>query len=529
MSSAPISTENYYWENFVVTDEDLEFINNHLFELESPQTTVELVSALVNLRITKEKDFLKRKKQDQGRLYLPKDSYQVKDSVLFSTANWQSAKVVSIRDGVNPEYSPFKVIDVEFQNGDKRSFAAEFDDHILNSPQDILAGLKHLDHVYVMTQYGQSLTGKLQDVLIHDKDLVLTAGTWFPRALLVDINIGHLNLAEAVLDMAGGGPITTPALMSQLDLPDDVNHDLLEFSLNFALQEDPRFDEVGPSGEVLWFLERLEPENVRTVPLHLQYVGEPVDRSMFDVQMIRTEIQMDDEYSPKDTSSTPQLDEVQLVLTFPHWRAGSLPLSNRTDALFPIALESPRIKFQFIDSESKTTIPGWVVRPHKYVVGLRDWYLANNIIPGSVITIHKKNSAGDVVISANKKRPNKEWIRTTLVGADEEVVLALLKQQISTSYEERMATAIPDVDALDRVWNLTGKQRPGTEQTILKIARELTKLNPQGHIHALELYAAANVLRRIPLEVVFYYLANHIAFSHVGDLYYRLIDGSEQE
>ena len=529
MSSAPISTETNYWENFVVTDEDLEFINNHLFELESPQTTVELVSALVNSRITKEKNSITKKKQELGRLYLPKDSYQLNDSVLFSTANWQSAKVVSIRDGVNPEYSPFKVIDVEFQNGDKRSFASEFQDHSLNSPQDMMAGLKHLDPEFVIEHYGVSLTGKLQDVLVHDNDLVLTAGAWFPRALLVDINIGHLNLAEAVLDMAGGEPITTPALMSQLDLPDDVNRDLLEFSLNFALQEDPRFDEVGPSGEVLWFLERLEPENVRTVPMHLQYSGDPVDRSMFDVQMIRTEIQLDDEYSPKDSSTSYKLDEVQLVLTYPHWRAGSLPLSNRTDALFPIALESPRIKFQFIDSESNTPFPGWVVRPYKYVVGLRDWYLVNNIIPGSIITIHKKNSAGDVVINANKKRPNKEWIRTALVGADEEVVLALLKQQISTSYEERMATAIPDVDAMDRVWNLTGKQKPGIEQTILRIARELTKLNPQGHIHALELYAAANVLRRIPLEVVFYYLANHKAFSHVGDLYYRLIDGPEQE
>jgi hypothetical protein len=344
----------------------------------------------------------------------------------------------------------------------------------------------------------------------------------------VDINVGHLNLAEAVLDMAGGGPMDTPSLMSQLDLPDDVSPSLIEFSLNLALQEDPRFDEVGPSGEVLWFLEKVEPEDVRSVPVYLQYKNEPVDRSFFDIQMLKTEKQLDDEYSPVDTT-IPPTDEVQIVLTYPHWRSGTLPLSNRTDPLFPTAFESPRIKFQFVDNDTKSAFPGWVVRPYRYVVGLRDWYTASGVVPGSLITIHKANAHGDVVINANKRRPTKEWVRTALVGADGGLVLALLKQQINTAYEERMTTVIPDIESLDEVWNQTGKQRGTTEQAILRIARELTKLNPQGHLHALELYAAVNVLKRCPLELVFHHLASNPAFNHVGDLYYRLTDEPEQE
>ena len=35
--------------------------------------------------------------------------------------------------------------------------------------------------------------------------LVVLAGQWFPRALLLDVNEGHLVLAEAVLDLAEGG------------------------------------------------------------------------------------------------------------------------------------------------------------------------------------------------------------------------------------------------------------------------------------------------------------------------------------
>ena len=53
-----------------------------------------------------------------------------------------------------------------------------------------------------------------------------------------------------------------------MELPANVNPKLVEFSLDLALQEDPRFDEVGPAGEVLWYLHRLEPEEVRqTAPM----------------------------------------------------------------------------------------------------------------------------------------------------------------------------------------------------------------------------------------------------------------------
>ena len=95
---------------------------------------------------------------------------------------------------------------------------------------------------------------------------VRIASRWFPRTLLLDVNTGHLNLAEAVLDMAAGEPLPTEALMKDIELPAGINSKLAEFSLNYALQEDPRFDEVGPRGQVLWCLERLEPEGVRTIP-----------------------------------------------------------------------------------------------------------------------------------------------------------------------------------------------------------------------------------------------------------------------
>jgi hypothetical protein len=48
--------------------------------------------------------------------------------------------------------------------------------------------------------------------------------------------------------MAGGGPMTTMDLIAQIELPTGNNERLTEFSLNFALEQDGRFDEVGPAG-----------------------------------------------------------------------------------------------------------------------------------------------------------------------------------------------------------------------------------------------------------------------------------------
>ena len=144
---------------------------------------------------------------------------------------------------------------------------------------------------------AKKLKNKLEEALLIDKGLVRIAGRWFPKSLLIDINVGHLNLAEAVLDEAGGKPLTTSALMKHMEMPDGINNNLLEFSLNFALQEDPRFDEVGPAGQVLWCLERLEPEGVRKIPVELRYVSSDDVSSELSEDMLALEINLDDELS----------------------------------------------------------------------------------------------------------------------------------------------------------------------------------------------------------------------------------------
>ena len=90
-----------------------------------------------------------------------------------------------------------------------------------------------------------------------------------------------------------------------------------------------------------------------------------------------------------------------------------------------------------------------------------------------------------------------------------------------------MAIAIPDVDAVDEIWQNKIYDKEPIEKTILRITRELAKLNPQGQVHAQELYAAVNVVRRCPPSLILYHLINLKEITHLGDLYFRLADKEE--
>jgi len=527
MVMASLSLREDYWETFVLQDEDIEFIYNHLLEIETPLTPNELVEALVEERIHREIEAFEKQRTSTGDLYLPKDSFTENQKLLFPALGWRRGEVVGLRTGLNPDISNFKVIAVQFENGEVREFGSEVEDHLLNNPPEIRQESELLNPQIVLKGHSEQLVENLEAGLEAHEDFVRIAGRWFPRALLVDVNQGHLNLAEAVLDMEGGGPIPTAALLEQVELPSSVNPKLVEFSLDLGLEEDARFDEVGPAGEVLWFLQRLEPLEVRETPIYLRYHEVEHDRALLNDEMIALELALDDELSPINIEDSKE-DEVVICLNFPHWRVGSLPLTPRIDHLFPTAYEAPRIRFMLEDRKSGEKFPGWVEREKRYVIGLQEWYQSQGLIPGSLLRVQRGKEPGEVVISADSRRSSREWIRTVLVGSDGGTVFAMLKQVVAAAYNERMAIAVPDVEALDTVWTRMQKERQPFERIVVDIVRELTKLNPQGHVHASELYAAVNIVLRCPPGPILALLASRPWFVHVGDLHFRF-DDSEQD
>jgi hypothetical protein len=518
MVSEPLISTNY-WTDLQITQQDVEYLHNHLFELETPLTARELVAVLINERVRAERLATQQRRQAGGKVYLPKESYQVGDNLIFPALDWKHGKVTAVRAGTNPEIGQFDVLTVDLGNGSERLFAANLAHHQLNEQPDTVEE-EGFDPEAILREHGKDLEKKLEAAFLKDEELVRIAGRWFPRALLVDVNVGHLNLAEAVLDMAGAEPLPTSALLKDVALADGVNSKLAEFSLNLALQEDGRFDEVGPAGQVIWFLRRLEPDEVREVPLHLQYSPIEYDRAALTSQMLNLEAQLDDELSEVQVNSPPDTKEVVIALIYPHLRAGTLPLSTRVRSLFPTAYESPRVRFTLVDGRTKQRMPGWVVREHGYVYGLREWYKANDLMAGSLVRIRRGETPGEVIIEAKTYRSTKDWVRTVIVGADGGMVFALLKQPISAEFNDRMAFAIPSMEAVDQLW-LQDRRRP-FEKLVADMIREMSKLTPQGHVHAQELYSAVNIVRRVPPAPLFALLGSKPEFTHVGDLHFRL-------
>lgn len=221
-------------------------------------------------------------------------------------------------------------------------------------------------------------------------------------------------------------------------------------------------------------------------------------------------------------------DEVTISLIYPHWRTGTLPMTKAIRKLFPSAYEAPRVQFKFIDIDSNEEISGWVVRTHKYVFGLRDWYESLQLIPGNFITISRGEKPGEVRISAGKKKAAREWVRTALIGADGGIVFAMLKQLVSGTFDDRMAVVVPDTDALDKIWETGQYTRQAMDNTVKKIMKEQAKLNPQGHVHVQELYSAVNLIRRCPPQLILSILQSRPWANHLGDLYFRLADMDEE-
>jgi hypothetical protein len=208
-----------------------------------------MAQVVIRQRVERETEALRRR--EQGAVaYLPKETYTVGQQIAFSVPRFAIGTVVELRPGRNPEHNEFDVIAVDFADGRPRQeYAARLADHPLNA-QVVYQGEAELSAPEdLFARYGEGVQARLEARLKASADIVRLAGRWFPRALLASVNIGHLNLAEAVLDMAGGGPLPTEALLKEAGLPQNINPRLQAFSLHYALQEDQRFDEVGPAGQ----------------------------------------------------------------------------------------------------------------------------------------------------------------------------------------------------------------------------------------------------------------------------------------
>ncbi|UYN90014.1 MAG: hypothetical protein KIT08_01965 [Anaerolineales bacterium] len=523
-----VSTDPIDWQNFSIEDADLEFLSAYLLEHETPLGPEALAVQLIANRITNPRP--QPKDGESEKAYLPKEPYAAGDKVYFPALKNIGGRVSAVRPASVIGSEGFDVISVAMEDGTTREFAARLAQHALNDPPKQESSA--VDAMAEGRQHAKEIMPVLVEALQSSPEFVYIAGRWFPKALIVDVDPGQLNVAEAILDMAGGGPLPTSQLLGEVELPDGVNLKLAEFSLDLALQHDDRFDEVGSTGEVAWFLRRLEPEAVQKVPVYLRYTPVGFDPSPLTEDMRDLVRSLDDELSFHNLLDDNAPEVVDVALIFPHWRVGSLPLTPKMAKLFPSAIESPRVRFTFVDEKSGETFPGWVVRQQRYIYGLRGWLDKHGLMPGSLVRLRRGEKPGEIVISSEAHRSSKEWVRTALVGADGGVVYATLKQQVSGAFDERMMIYLPgELAAIDAIWEKRAgqdtSQQAGLESIVDKALHELAKLSLQGNVHAAEIYSAVNLTLRCPPGRIVATLAGNPRYEHVGHLHFRLAEAAE--
>lgn len=517
-------TEQYWTDDFEITDADLEFIFSVFLEDEKPLTSREIAQRLVQYRVDQEKQQLRRQ-IERGEIFQPQNTYAVGQTIVFPALDFATGEVVGQRPGNNPQAGDFTVIEVKFSDGQSREFASTLAiSHQLNldSPDSFFSvDTSAISVEKILEDYGDDIIYMLEDRFRAEDDVVNFAGRWFLRSLLADVSIAHLHLAEAVLVMNEGGPLETQAILAEIGLPQEINPRLQAFSLDKALFHDDRFDEVGPAGKVLWCLREMEPEEVLAVPERLKYAPIDYEWRHLTPELATLEREIDDELSNL-RSSDASADSVTFSLNFPHRRTGTLPLNSSLRHLFPTAYEAPRILMTLIDGQTGNEMLAWVVREHQYVYGLADFYRQHALPVGAYITVKRTDDPSRVVVTFAGHRPRTEWIRLAVADSDGRLRFENHKRSIGAEYDELMILGADDLAAVDALWIPTDRARRPLAELMRDLMSELARLTPQHTVHATTLYSAVNVVRRCPPGPIFATLVAHPDFEHVGGPYWRL-------
>jgi hypothetical protein len=525
-----VALGNRWLENWTISDDDIEYLNGILLEKEVPLSIDELALALIERRIKKQEAALRAVVKDV-RIYAPAHSYEIGQRLMFTALDNRIGTVVGVRAGDNPAYGDFSVLKVQFEDGGApREFAAQLRlDHPLNHVDSAVPIAQLPSAAQIFEAKKTQICERLAEKLAQSNDFVSVAGRWFPRSLMLEVNEGHLNLAEAVLDIGGGEPMPTSAILEQIGGLGKADPALQAFCLDDALNRDPRFDEVGPVDTILWYLRRLEPPEVQSTPPMLDYQPVTFDRTLLSPELMALEAEIADEWSDIDHTDDPDsTDEASILLIYPHRRVGTLPLNHRMCRIFPTARRTPRVYVKLVDAEDKEEFTGWVVRQSRYVFGLSRFYQKHQVPVGARITARRSREPGKIVIEVKKRTKRVEWVRL-IVPKDGQIKFEEQKRSLNAEYDDQMILGTDDVAAVDALFQATANSRRSIAAILRLLTTELMASALQGAVHAKTLYSAFNVLRRCPPGPIFAALMTTGDFEHIGGHYWKLRESARKD
>ena len=515
-------TAEYWQEQFEVTEKDRNYLYGLILEGGKPVMMSDLAMAVIDRQCRQEEEVI-LDELSKGEVYQPRDHYQIGQSILFPALDYALGEVVGTRQGRNPDHGEFTVLQVEFEDEDGvREFASDLQgEHRLNRKDgqaDPLAGSDLMQPEQLYELYGEVVELEVEDSLRGREEFVHYRDAWFLRDLLVPIELGHLNIAEALIEIKSM-PLTTADLIPDLDLPSEVPEALRLLSLNLALGADRRFDNVGDMGRDIWYLRRLTPQPVVTTPGRLVLSSRALNRQAISQELLLLEREVDDEGSGEEVMGPSRpLYRTTVALIYPHWRCGTLPLTVRTRSLFPQS-ENRHTPIVLVDGQSGDRMQGWVVHAEGFVYGLQSWYRRYELPVGAYIRLERTRDPRVLGVDFEARRLKRLWAPVVTVKG-RELVFEMRKLSISCDYDEHLALGEDNAQAIDRLWDESHSRGDSLFDIMTRILPGLVSLSPQATVHAKTIYSAVNVLRRTPPGPVFALLSTEPCFVPMGGGYW---------
>jgi len=239
--------ESYWRDSFSVTEEEDMVLQTHFEAQGAPMSLDEIAHFLVQHQVADEAV------ANAGQ-YTPEDGYEEGQKLIFPALNGTVGTVVGVRPGNNPRYGDFKVIAVRFSGQPTpREFVAASQTIRLRGGDNAMAPRLSKDEI--VAQFGDSIEETVLAALEDSGDYVTNGREWLPRAMLLTFHAGHLNIAEAMIDMVGS-PLTPEELLPELEVASPLPETAKLFSLNYALAQDNRFKNVGSDSAPQWDLNK---------------------------------------------------------------------------------------------------------------------------------------------------------------------------------------------------------------------------------------------------------------------------------
>ncbi len=496
-----------YWiHEYNIDEADHEFIYDLLADSDAPVSLEALALAIIRRHAEQEEHFL-RNELAKAAIYDPKEAYQVGDAIYFPEFEFKKGEVLSIRPGNNPEHGAFDVITVMLEGEKKpRAFAARLQTpHKLNrhGEREALLDTDLIPPEEILETVRDVLLPKIESHLSEHEDYFVRAGdAWLTTDQLISVNIGHLNIAEALIEMEGA-PVTTTQLLEHVELDPDMPESIRTFSLDMALQHDERFIRVNVGGETAWYLRRLMPEAAVTIPEVLRYEPVTYDRSALNVELLQVEYELQDEWSEtpeaEAADETPQSAIFNLI--YPHYVAGTMPLTSTIRRMLPAAREGVTA-ITLVDGRWGSRFSGWVVHEGRYIAGLENWYKEHKLPIGARILFQPTGKPNEYLLDFKPQRAKRHWVRLAIVQG-RKLVFQTQQKAINVDVDDQLLLSVGDPAAIEDLRQMVELEEYTVEDLVALIMPELVRMSPQSTAHVKALYSAVNLVRRLPPGPIF--------------------------